>query len=202
MQVTDGGPSPAAAARRAQIVAAAIETVAELGYAQTSFAKIADRAGISSTRLISYHFEGKDDLIQAVAQEVLTAAAAYMQPRIRAATGHWNQLAAYLSSNMAFLRQNPAHLRAIIEIISAVRTEDVLQQGQATTLGLLVQGFRDGQRDGEYVEFDPYVMAVTVRAAIDAACLQYAADPGLDLDAYTTQLLALFERAIRKDATT
>src|SRR6202453_4771003 len=41
-------------ARRAQIVAAAIDTIAELGYAQASFARIADRVGISRG-LISYH---------------------------------------------------------------------------------------------------------------------------------------------------
>lgn len=33
--------------------------IAELGYAQASFARIAGRAGLSSTRLISYHFAGK-----------------------------------------------------------------------------------------------------------------------------------------------
>jgi len=43
MPVSKGStPSVAAAAHRAQIVAATIETIAELGYAQTSFARIAD----------------------------------------------------------------------------------------------------------------------------------------------------------------
>jgi AcrR family transcriptional regulator len=46
-------------ARRTQIVTAAIETIAELGYAQTSFTQIAKRAGLSGTSLISYHFTGK-----------------------------------------------------------------------------------------------------------------------------------------------
>jgi AcrR family transcriptional regulator len=35
-----------AQARRAQIVRAAIETIAELGYGQASFARIAERAGL------------------------------------------------------------------------------------------------------------------------------------------------------------
>jgi AcrR family transcriptional regulator len=49
------------AARRAQIVTAAIETIAGLGYGQASLARIAERAG-TSKGVISYHFPGKDDL--------------------------------------------------------------------------------------------------------------------------------------------
>ncbi len=41
--------------RRAQIV-----VLGEHGYGQTSFARIAKEAGLSGTRLISYHFAGKD----------------------------------------------------------------------------------------------------------------------------------------------
>ena len=55
-------------ARRAQIVAAAIDTIAEEGYPGASFARIAERLGISRG-LISYHFAGKDDLIKQVIHE-------------------------------------------------------------------------------------------------------------------------------------
>jgi hypothetical protein len=54
-----------ATARRAQIIAATIETIAELGYGQASFGRIAERAGLSSTRLISYHFADKQELLLA-----------------------------------------------------------------------------------------------------------------------------------------
>ena len=37
----------------------AITTIAELGYASASFARIAKRAGLSSTGLISYHFANR-----------------------------------------------------------------------------------------------------------------------------------------------
>ncbi|MBV9802070.1 MAG: TetR family transcriptional regulator, partial [Solirubrobacterales bacterium] len=52
-------------ARRAQIVGVAIDTIAELGYAQASLARIAERAGISKG-VIAYHFAGKEDLIAEV----------------------------------------------------------------------------------------------------------------------------------------
>ena len=72
-------------ARRAQIVQAAIETLAELGYARASYAQIAKRAGLSSTGLISYHFAGKEELLDEVVGEVVAAGPAFMVPRIEAA---------------------------------------------------------------------------------------------------------------------
>ena len=68
----------------AQIVTAAIDTIAELGYGNASFARIAKRAGISSTRLISYHFDDKAELVRAVVSAVLAEAADYMGKRLRA----------------------------------------------------------------------------------------------------------------------
>ena len=56
--------------RRAQIVDAAISTIAEVGYAKASFARIAERAGLSSTGLISYHFANRAELIAEVVDRV------------------------------------------------------------------------------------------------------------------------------------
>ena len=67
----------ASEARRAQIVAATMQVIAEDGLAQASFARIAERAGLSSTRLISYHFAGKDELIEAVVRDGLDAMAGF-----------------------------------------------------------------------------------------------------------------------------
>ena len=61
------------AARRRQIVDATISTVAEVGYGRASYAQIARQAGLSSTGLISYHFAGKADLIQAVVAQVVSS---------------------------------------------------------------------------------------------------------------------------------
>lgn len=58
-------PSFIEAARRAQIIECAIETIAMLGYAQASLAQIAKRAGISKS-VITYHFTGEEELIEQV----------------------------------------------------------------------------------------------------------------------------------------
>jgi AcrR family transcriptional regulator len=55
VQPEDGAETFVEAARRDQIVRAAIETIAEEGYARASFVRIAQRASISPG-LITYHF--------------------------------------------------------------------------------------------------------------------------------------------------
>ena len=70
-------------ARRAQIVDAAIDTIAEVGYARASLGRIAERAGISRG-LISYHFAGKEELIREIVRAVIDQSRAYMLPRITA----------------------------------------------------------------------------------------------------------------------
>ncbi|HYZ02578.1 MAG TPA: TetR/AcrR family transcriptional regulator, partial [Candidatus Binatia bacterium] len=67
------GQSFLEAARRAQIVACAIETLAVEGYANASLARIAERAGVSKS-VIVYHFGGKDEVLESVVQEVFEAA--------------------------------------------------------------------------------------------------------------------------------
>jgi AcrR family transcriptional regulator len=80
----DGRRSVTTLARRAPIVAATIEVLAETGYRDASFARIAEHAGLSSTRLISYHFAGKDELIAAVAAHVIGQMAECVGERVQA----------------------------------------------------------------------------------------------------------------------
>src|SRR5579862_6281914 len=102
-------------ARRAQIVAAAIETIAAVGYSQASLARIAERAGISKG-VIGYHFAGKDDLLREVVAEVLARAEEYMVPLIRAHSAEDGFVHAYVESNLAFIGAYRDHVIAIVEI--------------------------------------------------------------------------------------
>ncbi|BCY13087.1 TetR/AcrR family transcriptional regulator [Actinoplanes sp. L3-i22] len=189
----------ATSARRAQIVTAAIDTIAELGYGNASFARIAKRAGISSTRLISYHFDDKADLVRAVVAAVLTEAGEQMGKRLRAADGRVELLTAYIEANLQFIAEHPTAIRAVIEIAAAARTEDGTPLVRPTDVddpvARLATMFREGQAAGEFRSFDPVVMAVTLRSAIDAA----ANTPDLDPHAYAAELVELFTRATRKD---
>ncbi|TQS44295.1 TetR/AcrR family transcriptional regulator [Cryptosporangium phraense] len=196
MRVNEDRQTPAALARRAQIIDSAIVAIAELGYARASFGRIAEHAGISSTRLISYHFDDKHELMRAVAQAVLARAAEYMVPRIEAADGRREALAEYIRANLAFIEEHPAHIRALIEIASNARTDDgtplLAAEGEDPAVLLLAAEFRAGQQAGEFRTFDPLVMARTVRAAIDASAGRAENAP-----AYADELVTLFDLATR-----
>ncbi|WP_254885390.1 TetR family transcriptional regulator [Streptomyces sp. NA02950] len=76
-------PSFTETGRRAQIVAAAIDIIAEAGYQPGLVRKIAEHAGLSSTGMISYHFHGRDDLMREVVAEVMRLAEGYVRPPYR-----------------------------------------------------------------------------------------------------------------------
>jgi TetR/AcrR family transcriptional regulator, fatty acid metabolism regulator protein len=59
---------------RSNIAATAIGIIAEVGYAGASFARIAEKLGISRG-LISYYFAGKDDLMRQVVNHGIERAA-------------------------------------------------------------------------------------------------------------------------------
>jgi TetR/AcrR family fatty acid metabolism transcriptional regulator len=190
-------------ARRAQIVTAAIDTIAGLGYAQASLARIAERAG-TSKGVICYHFAGKDELIRAAAAEVLAQGEAYMLPRILAESSGPGALRAYIESNLAFLREYRNHVLALVEIVLNARAEDGGQlvdgsalDAMATALEQLLARF---QAAGEFrADFGPRVMALAIRGAIDAVARQLVTDPDLDIDGYCRELTATFDRATRGD---
>lgn len=74
-------------------------------------------------------------------------------------------------------------------------------QAVAGELAVVQQVLEYGQADGSLGKFDARVMAVTLKASLDALLNQLAADPELDLEAYGAELVRLFERAIRKGQT-
>ncbi|MFF4921495.1 TetR/AcrR family transcriptional regulator [Kitasatospora sp. NPDC001261] len=198
------GRSVTTDARRAQIVAAAIGTVAELGYARASFAQIAKRAKLSSVRLISYHFQDKEDLFQALVDSVQESAQAFMQPRIHARSAPAAQLAAYIEANLEFLAEHPVEVRALVDVLANARREDgsplVSSAGFDTPVSLLVRHLRDGQLSGDFRPFDPEAMALAIRASIDAAANRLSAGDDFDVRAYGRELVTLFALATGTEA--
>ncbi|MBE8521748.1 TetR family transcriptional regulator [Amycolatopsis sp. H6(2020)] len=187
-------------ARRAQIVRAAIETIGELGYAKASFGQIAKRAGLSSTGMISYHFDGKADLIAEVVRDVLATSLAYMRERIDAVQGPAAELRAYIESNLAFIAEHPIEITALLESLrhggGVTAGNDDWYHGAVDILEICL---REGQRTGDFGRFDPRVTAITVRQAIDGIHTELIRRPGTDVDAYAAELVAIVERATAPD---
>ena len=185
-------------ARRAQIVDAAIETIAEAGYRKASFAQIAKRAGLSSTGLISYHFESRDELVRQAVEQILETIRSYMGERFASvqALGAADALRTYIEANVEFIDSHRVEMRALMEIFTAGGFEYGGEQ-ETATLTPLEQILRRGQRAGEFRRFDTKVMATLIQRAIDGLPFALANDPELDVPAYGAEVATVFELATR-----
>jgi TetR/AcrR family fatty acid metabolism transcriptional regulator len=187
-------------ARRAQIVECAIETFAELGYVNTSLARIAERAGISKG-VISYHFAGKTELMEQIVEQVYRGIAQFVLPRMEKETTATGALRANIRSVAEYMQGHRAQLLALGEIFNNFRTADGKRRYGIAFNEPVYEArealFRRGQQDGELRSFDPRVMAITVQAAIDEMFAYWATYPDHDLEAHADELADVFEHATR-----
>ncbi|MET7326874.1 TetR family transcriptional regulator [Nonomuraea sp. NPDC005650] len=185
MQVTVTG-----SARRAQIVTATIATIAELGYHQASFARIAERAGLSSTRLISYHFEGKDELIGQVIATIHERLSAFITERVSGRRTAGAALETYIRSMVDYIGEHRAEMRAATEIFHNSATGPPAPSPVERLLAW-------GQESGEFGTFHVRVTAMAVQRALDGLPSLLETDPDADLAEYADELAGLFARAVR-----
>lgn len=184
-------------ARRAQIVAAAIDVIAEDGYGKASFAQIAKRAGLSSTGLISYHFKTRKNLDGAIAAEIVDCVSRHMGEAMAGAETPQAALVAYIEGLIGFMKADPRYLRAMFGIVLNGGFDYDGGAEQQATSGL-IDILHRGQAEGVFRDFDVRVMATTIQRSLDGIPLAQAADPDLDLDRYARELVALFTLATRK----
>ena len=183
-------------ARRAQIVLAAITTIAEAGYRNASFAQIAKRAGLSSTGLISYHFASKDELIGEVVATVLADLSAFMTGRMPAAGSAAAALRAYIEGNIAFIGIHREPMKALTEIFINGRF-GYDADSERSAVSPLEDILRSGQASGEFRGFDRTVMATLVQRAIDGLPFLLNMRPDLDVAAYGREASTVFDLATR-----
>jgi AcrR family transcriptional regulator len=186
-------------ARRAQIVTAAIDAIADGGYGGASFARIAERAGISRG-LISYHFADKDDLMREVVHLAAEEAKAYIRPRILAESTGPEMIRAYIGSNLAFMRDHRNNVIAMIEIARSTDGQRIFYRDTDVidAVGALEHLLSAFQAAGQFrADFDPHVMAIAVRATIEAASSRLALDAEFDIDNYAQEIATTFDLATR-----
>ncbi|WP_243355239.1 TetR/AcrR family transcriptional regulator [Bacillus litorisediminis] len=191
-------------ARRAQIVEYAIETIAEVGYAQASLGEIAKRAKISKG-VISYHFSNKEELLKQVVVDYYLACQSFILPQIQAQSSPKDMLKRYIELNLRFVDENRKHVFAVIEIVSNERTDDGKLRFAAEhdeTIFLPIKNILHmGMKQGVFRELSPLsvgIMASTIRHAIDGFSIELMRNPHLDVMAYTQELVTIFDRATSK----
>ncbi|MFC1405824.1 MULTISPECIES: TetR/AcrR family transcriptional regulator [Streptacidiphilus] len=211
MRVTSGGSgqdappsrSLAATARRAQIVAATIEVIAEEGYARATFSRIAQQAGLSSTRLISYHFGSRDELMEQVLVEVGTGAQRAIGEQVAAETTATGRLHARIEAQLRWIAAYPGQVRALYEIsMNARDDEGGLRYGPEASaeanLTELEPILTAGQQSGEFREFDVRLMGLTIKSGIDAAIARMFQPAGLTVDECVREITTWVGLATRR----
>lgn len=187
------------AARRSQIVEAAAETVADVGYANVSLSRIAERAGISKS-VISYHFSGKDEVLTQVANRFFEQTWEYMASRIEAETTPTGKVRAWIGSQLEYFNGHRAGFLAMVEIVMNHRAPDgsrVFADAEHEEVAELARILRTGQRHGEFRDFDPRRVATIVIRCTEGVLSSWAIDDSIDLDAQSAVLLDFIDHAIR-----
>ncbi|MGX7823775.1 TetR/AcrR family transcriptional regulator [Actinokineospora sp. 24-640] len=183
MQVTD---------RRAQIAQTAIDIIGEHGFAQCTFKRITEEAGLSSTRLVSYHFQDKNELLMTLLTVTIGRADELMNDRLAGTADRVEMLRAYIESQVDLLRLHPTYARAIVEIGRNV--PDFAAVLRDFRLGRLERQLAQGKAEGAFGDIDVTVTAQSIRSAVDGA-VERAAE-GLDMGSYGRAVADLFVKAV------
>jgi TetR/AcrR family fatty acid metabolism transcriptional regulator len=193
-----GGRTFADEARRKQLIECAIEVIAEDGFAQASLARIAQRAGVAKS-VVLYHFANKDELVEQVLMAVSLASFEGVPEKLAAATTAREKLRLSIEVLIEFIATHRIYALAALETWNQTRSLPGRKRLVADPAGTGVEGIRllllEGQRNGEFGEFDPHVLSVMFAQAIDAASLEIAINPDADLTAFAAQLVTMFDRA-------
>lgn len=194
-------PGIVEAARRAQIIECAIETIAETGFVEASLARIAQQAGVS-TGVISYYFDGKDALMRAVAAHVLATAQAFIQPRVDVSRGPRAALQSAIAAFVGATATYPKHMVALWKIAMAGRL-DLYPADYQPMENVRSRAYRDildwGQREGAFRAFDIVSMVGAIIGALDSILMRLNAGQHFEVEAVGQELAETFDRATRSD---
>jgi TetR/AcrR family transcriptional regulator, fatty acid metabolism regulator protein len=183
--------------RRDQLVDCAIDALVELGFQGMSVGEVARRAGVSKG-VVTYHFAAKDHLVFAAVGEIFDSIKEFLDARLRGRSRE-RFVADYINAWVAYYRTHTRYVIAIREVWGNFRDDSGRQHfgpdAVAGELSVVQQVLEYGQANDSLGEFDARVMAVTLKASLDALLTQFATDPELDLEAYGAELVRLFDRA-------
>jgi AcrR family transcriptional regulator len=191
-------------ARRAQIVAAAIDVIAEIGWSQTSIRKIADRVGVAMSAVL-YHFGTKDNLVDAIIEEMYRSALSAVVPALDAESTATGKLTAYIRASIAYFDSHRSQLAALTQLSIGYQPSDGRRFDELGTTPELREELIAldptsilvvGQEDHEFGDFPIASMALALRGAVNAVVEKILREPEFDAHAYGDDLVAIFGRAV------
>ena len=192
------------AARKAQIVAVAIDVIAEVGFAQASIRKIADRVGIAMSAVL-YYFGTKDNLIDAIVEHMYRTMLTEVAPAVQAEDTASGKLHAYIRSSIGYFGTHRVALKALASLGTTYvpsdgrRFEELgLSADISDQLAVLdpMPILAAGQRDGEFGDFPVQSTAIALRGAVNGVVDKVLREPGYDATRYAEDLIEVFSRIV------
>ncbi len=186
------------AARRRHIIDCTIRVVARHGLANTSLSRVAREAKVAKG-IICYYFTSKDGLFEAVMERLRERTFLAAVARAESGEDAWAQLCSFVAAQLRQMRERRHDvlvMRHLAVGAAAVGEQQlVVQREQRDWLASILI---EGQHSGAFRQFDVEMVAGAIAGAIDGGLDQLAQDPKVDIDRYSTQLLALFEPGVRE----
>ncbi len=194
-------PTKISTRRRAEIIAATITTLAEVGYTDTSLAEIGRRVGISKS-VVGYHFKNKEALVDAVVDAIYDKGFEVVRPPIDAEPTASAKIRALITQSVYFYHRYSAYVIALsrlrLHLTNAGKPNAVMVGRLHRELDDLALIFRDGQKSGEFRNFDTHIMARTLRQALDGVLIEMTHHPDADIKRYADELVTIFQYATQK----
>jgi AcrR family transcriptional regulator len=179
--------------RRSQIVEIAIQTIATQGFSQASLAEIAKEAGISKG-VISYHFDGKEELVEEILRSLLRKPAEFVKERVARASTALEKLRAYIEANFDFMRDNRVGYVALVDLWAqrGLGRDSLNADAYEPSRHYLAHLLEEGQRTGEMRGLPVKPTASLIQGAIDGVMLQWVLDEkAIDLDVAKQEVVAM-----------
>jgi AcrR family transcriptional regulator len=189
--------------RRSQIIDIAIQTIATQGFSQASLAEIAKEAGISKG-VISYHFDGKEELVEEILRSLLRKPAEFVKERVSRAGSALEKLRAYIEANFEFMKRNRVGYVALVDLWgqrdSAGGRNSLNADAYEPSRHYLAHILEEGQRAGAMRELAVTPTASLIQGAIDGVMLQWVLDEkAIDLDVAREEVVNMVLAHVREN---
>ncbi len=185
--------------RRQQLIDATIAVIVDSGVSRATFVAIAAHAGVSRG-VINYHFADRAALLDAVVGHVYELGQDIVGGPVEASVSAAGSLSAMIVGSIDFYAAHTREMTALSSIFASAEFDASDRANRAehsTEMTKFEIIFRRGQKAGEFRDFDPTVMAMSVRATLDAALRQITA--GADPEEISTEIDQLFAAATRSE---
>ena len=185
-------------ARRAQIIAAAIETVNAIGFHRASLAEIAARAQVAKSAIV-YYFSSRDALMLSVVEEVFSR----METAVAAAAviegGPAARRRADARAYLAYVVGHRAEVTAGVEIVVSHRVEDgtpLYLIRDPEDASLLRDILRDGMDEGAFRRMPLDVAVTLVESLLDVWTTELQRDLHAELGSFREQTVEFLLQGI------